>query len=372
MGDCDDLKRPSVDNGDICPLKRPKVEPVKQEKDNNPFCPESQNPEHIVVNSDLELHTGAKIPQVQFGTYKMKKEECYKGVLSALRLGYRGLDTASVYDNEKEVGQAIKDSGIPRTNLFVQTKLWRSFTGNGKNGKPKCDSELGKSLRKLGTDYVDLWLMHWPGPGRHLNYPPVRAGMDRPKKIIEGNEMKFVPETWTPQLRLETYKQMCKNVSGTGRVRALGVCNFSARQLKELLLFCNENELPRPALVQNECHPYLVAKEVRRFCADEGIIFQAYASLGAGAIKLLEDQTILKVAKLHEVTPAQVLLRWGVQHGCALLPKSVNSLRQQTNLQLFSFKLSAEEMDELDTLDQGEDGQNTMVGWLREHDPDFY
>ena len=126
------------------------------------------------------LNTGDKMPIVQFGTYKMKGEECYKSVLSAIKMGYKGLDTASVYDNEGEVGRAMVEAGVSREEVSVQTKLWRSFTGvNPKNGKPRCDAELRKSLRKLGLKYVDLWLMHWPGPGRHLNYPPVRQGMDR-------------------------------------------------------------------------------------------------------------------------------------------------------------------------------------------------
>jgi hypothetical protein len=128
------------------------------------------------------LNTGNKMPIVQFGTYKMKGEECYQGVLSALKMGYKGLDTASIYCNEGEVGRALVEAGVNREEVFVQTKLWRSFVGKDpKNGKPRCDSELRKSLRKLGLNYVDLWLMHWPGPGRHLNYPPVKEGMNRPK-----------------------------------------------------------------------------------------------------------------------------------------------------------------------------------------------
>ena len=125
-------------------------------------------------NKTFCLSSGQKLPVVQFGTYKMKGEECYQAVLAALKAGYRGLDTATVYDNEKEVGRAIVDSGVDRAEVFVQTKLWRSFVGPGKNGKPKCEAELRKSLRKLGLTRVDVWLIHWPGPGRYLNYPPVR------------------------------------------------------------------------------------------------------------------------------------------------------------------------------------------------------
>ena len=246
------------------------------------------------------------------------------------------------------------------------------FAGAGKNGKPLCDAELRKSLKRLGTAYIDLWLMHWPGPGRHLNYPPVRMGMDRPKQLIPGNEKKRVPENWTPELRLETYKYMSKHVSPSGPVRALGVCNFSLRQMKDLVAFCDVEKIPRPALLQNECHPYLISRDIRNYCKEENIVFQAYASLGAGTINLMSDQTVLRVSSELGVTPAQVLLRWSVQHGCSVLPKSVNEERQKTNLDIWGFKLSSNQMDLLDGLDQGAPGQNTMVGWLREHDPDFY
>ena len=318
----------------------------------------------------LPLNNGKTIPVVQFGTYKMKGPDSKTATLSALRAGYKGLDTASVYDNEKEVGEAIMESGIPREDLFIQTKLWRSFVGRGKNGKPKCDTELNKSIKKLGTKYIDCWLMHWPGPGRHLNYPPVRQGMDRPKVKIEGNASKMVPEDWTPAMRLDTYKEMAKHVGSN--VKSLGVCNFSVRQLQELLEFCNANNIPKPAVVQNECHPLLIATDVRNYCAQEGIVFQAYASLGAGSLGLLDNPVVKKISANHGITPAQVLLRWGLQLGCALLPKSSNSERQKTNLDIWSFKLSEDDMLNLSSCDKSVKGQNTMAGWLREHDPDFY
>ena len=318
----------------------------------------------------LPLNNGKRIPIIQFGTYKMKGPDSKVATLSALRAGYKGLDTASVYDNEKEVGEAIMESGIPRENLFIQTKLWRSFCGRGKNGKPKCDTELNKSLKKLGTKYIDCWLMHWPGPGRHLNYPPVRQGMDRPKVKIEGNATKMVPEDWTPAMRLDTYKEMAKHVGST--VKSLGMCNLSVRQLEELLIFCKGSNIPKPAVIQNECHPLLIASEVRKLCADEGIVFQAYASLGAGSLGLLEHPVVTEVAKNNGVTTAQVLLRWGIQLGCVLLPKSQNPERQKKNLDVWSFKLSDEDMMKLSSCDKSVQGQNTMAGWLREHDPDFY
>lgn len=324
------------------------------------------------TDQHVRLNNGAVMPWVQFGTYKMKGEDCYKATLSALQAGYRGLDTASVYDNEKEVGKAIVDSGVPRDQVFVQTKLWRSFVGPTKGGKkPKCEGELRKSLRRLGLAKVDLWLIHWPGPGRHLNYPPVRQGMARPKEVIAGNKEKMVPLDWSPAMRLDTYREMARFVK-SGEVGALGVCNFSARQMRQLLQFCGDHDLPRPAVVQNECHPLLPAREVRELCKEEGIVFQAYASLGAGSLGLLDNKTVVAVADRVGVTPAQVLLRWGIQGGCTLLPKSVNHARQVTNLSLWDFKLDKEDLELLRGLDTSQEGQNTMAGWLREHDPDFY
>jgi len=163
---------------------------------------------------------------------------------------------------------------------------------------------------------------------------------------------------------------MCKHVGTT--VGSLGVCNFSVRQLRQLLDFCGQHNLPRPSVVQNECHPLLTAAKVRKLCEDEGIVFQAYASLGAGSLGLLDNQTVLDIATRYNVTPAQILLRWGVQKNCALLPKSAKAERCKSNLDVWDFKIEIEDMDILDNLNTGEEDQNTMAGWLREHDPDFY
>ena len=178
-------------------MKSPKLEVkgnVKRSLAGDNDSPEDRTDcKRVKSNGDkktLSLSSGQELPVVQFGTYKMKGEECYQAVLAALRAGYRGLDTASVYDNEKEVGRAIADSGLQPGDVFVQTKLWRSFVGPGKNGKPKCEAELRKSLRRLSVERVDLWLIHWPGPGRHLNYPPVRSGSDRPKTELPANQEK--------------------------------------------------------------------------------------------------------------------------------------------------------------------------------------
>jgi len=323
------------------------------------------------VSQTTLLHTGDRMPTVQFGTYKLKGKESFEATLSALQQGYKGIDTATCYDNEKQVGEAIAASGVRREDLFVQTKLWRSYSGvDPKSKKPRCDVWLRKSLKLLGVQRLDLWLMHWPGPGRHLNYPPVKMGMERPKEVKPENASRMAPPDWTPASRLETYSFMAKHVPES--VAALGVCNFSPRQLTELLAYCSANNLPRPAVVQNECHPYLPAKEVRAICKQNGIVFQAYASLGAGLLPLLEDSTIKSLADKHNVTPGQVLLRWGIEQGVALLPKSCKAERQKQNLQVWDFSLSLEDLALIDKLDKGQENQNTMAGWLREHDPDFY
>lgn len=327
-------------------------------------------PDESVQTETFVLNSGQQMPIIQYGTYKMKGEDCFNAVVAALKVGYMGLDTASVYDNEKEVGRAVVESGVDRKKLFIQTKLWRSFVGPAKNGKPKCDAELRKSLKKLGVEMVDLWLMHWPGPGRHLNYPPVKMGMERPKVEKEENRDKKVPLNWTPAMRLDTYKEMAKFVGK--EVGSLGVCNFSARQLTDLLNFCSANKLPRPAVVQNEFHPLLLAREVRDLCKKEGIVFQAYASLGAGALGLIENKVVKNIAKKVGMNEGQVLLRWGVQHGCALLPKSSKEERMKMNRDIWGFKLDKDDMGELDNLDKSKEGQNTMAGWLRENDPDYY
>lgn len=338
--------------------------------DNSEASPDSKRVKIDSCSKTFSLSSGQKMPVVQFGTYKMKGEECYEAVLAAIKAGYRGLDTASVYDNEKEVGRAIADSGLDPADIFVQTKLWRSFVGPAKNGKPKCDAELRKSLRRLGVAKLGVWLMHWPGPGRHLNYPPVRAGQDRPKTELPANKDKMVPLNWTAQLRLDTYREMSKFVGA--EVGSLGVCNFSHRQLVELLQFCQQENLPRPTVLQNECHPLLTAEKVRSLCQQEGMVFQAYASLGAGALGLLQNSAVSLAALAHGVTEAQILLRWAVQNNCAVLPKSCKPARMKTNLDLWNFSLSESEMRSLDSLDRSCEGQNTMAGWLREQDPDYY
>eukprot|EP00658_Telonema_sp_P-2_P025477 TRINITY_DN20263_c0_g1_i1.p1 TRINITY_DN20263_c0_g1~~TRINITY_DN20263_c0_g1_i1.p1 ORF type:complete len:347 (-),score=78.32 TRINITY_DN20263_c0_g1_i1:76-1116(-) len=312
------------------------------------------------------------IPTLQFGTYRLKGPACTVACVAAFQAGYRGVDTASIYNNEKEVGAAIRQSNMDRGDVFVQSKLWRSHQGSAKVVR----SSLKRSLSQLGLEYLDLWLLHWPGPGRYLNKPPVRKAKawwrSTARERIEGNDGARVPAEWTAHTRLETWSLMADQVAA-GTVRHIGVANFSAPQLRELLEFCDRESVQPPAVVQNECHPYLNAQEVRKLCHDRGIQFQAYSSLGSGAgIGLMDDPVVVQIAQAHRKTAAQVLLRWAVQHGCAVIPKASSVERICENSEVLGFELERKEMEALDRLNRGEERQTTMATWLREFDPSYY
>ncbi len=338
------------------------------------------------------LLTGAYIPTIQLGTYRMKQPT--SPCKTALSLGkqsaalreqaYGGIDTASIYNNEAGCGQAVRsivNSGIrERRDIYVQTKLWRSHQGLTSSNKSKMQAALRSSLKKLDCEYIDLFLMHWPGPGRHLSKPPVRKckdkvwGWDSKKRDdIEGNDEIRVPKDWSAEMRLQTFKEMVQSSGPTKSVRAVGVCNFSARQLDELIRFCEKEKILKPVVVQNECHPFLPATKVREICSKHGIVFQAYASLGSGGDTLLKHEKINQIAKSHHRTPAQILLRWAVQHGMVVVPKTTSKDRMIENANIFDFELTSKDMSILDSLsDEKSVSQTTKFCWLREHDPDHY
>jgi len=331
------------------------------------------------------------MPTVQLGVYRLKGPTVLKACQTAFSpspsssssLLYSGLDTASIYGNEGQVGQVVKsvlhgnnNSKITREDLFIQTKLWRSHQGTDpKTKKSRVPGALNKSLRALGLTYVDLWLLHWPGPGRYLNSPPVRVRKPGEAIIpIEGNEKKMVPEDWSPAMRLETWSAMCKEMAA-GRARAVGVCNMTERQLRELIAFAEKEGIAKPAVVQNECHPLLPATNVRQLCNDHGIVFQAFASLGSESLALVNHEVVKSVAKNVDKTPAQVLLRWAVQKGCSVLPRSSNPSRIIENApeNIEGWTLPDDEMERLDALeDKAAKGQTTMASWFREYDPEVY
>ncbi|WJQ00801.1 aldo/keto reductase [Geobacillus stearothermophilus] len=251
------------------------------------------------------LHNGVQMPWVGLGVYKVKEgEEVKSAVRTALEIGYRHIDTAAFYENEEGVGQAIRESGIPREQVFVTTKVW-----NTDQGYETTLKAFDKSLKKLGFDYVDLYLVHWPVKGKYK----------------------------------ETYKALEK-LYKDGYVRAIGVSNFQIHHLQDVLADCEI----KPMVNQVEYHPRLTQKELLTFCRENGIQLEAWSPLMRGEI--LTEPTIVEIGKKYGKTPAQVVLRWDLQHGVVTIPKSVTPARIKENANLFDFSLTAEEMKQIDAL----------------------
>jgi diketogulonate reductase-like aldo/keto reductase len=261
----------------------------------------------------LTLNTGATIPQVGLGVWQSPRGDVTRdAVRAALRLGYGHVDTARIYGNEAEVGEAVRASGLPRASVFVTTKLW-----NADQGFDSALRAFDASLEKLGLEYVDLYLIHWPVAGQRL-------------------------ESW----------RALERIYADGRARAIGVSNFLVPHLEELLVHAKIV----PAVDQIEVHPFLQHRETRAFCAAKGIVVEAYSPLTHG--EKLRHPKVTQVAKRVKRSNAQVLLRWGIQHGMVVLPKSVNEARIAENLALFDFELDREAMAVLDALDEG-----AATGW---------
>lgn len=258
----------------------------------------------------LTLHDGVEIPQLGFGVFQVPPEDTKGVVEQALDAGYRHIDTAAAYRNEKGVGAAIVASGLAREDLFVTTKLW-----NTEQGFESTLAAFDASLGRLGFDYVDLYLIHWPVP----------------------SEGRFV-DTW----------RAFERIHREGRARTIGVSNFRVEDLERLEV---ETET-RPTVNQIELHPRLQQAELRAWHADHGIATEAWSPLAQG--ELLDDETIVAIAERHGKTPAQAILRWHLQLGNVVIPKSVTPERIRENLELFDFELSDAEMAEFERLDRGE------------------
>ena len=258
----------------------------------------------------IELNDGSEIPQLGFGTWQISREDAGEAVTKALDVGYRAIDTAAAYENEAEVGGAINGSGIDRAELFVTTKLW-----NSDQGRDRTKAAFAESLSKLGLDYLDLYLMHWPVPTKGL----------------------FV-ETW----------QAMEELRDEGRVRSIGVSNFREEDLERLA----QETGTVPALNQIELHPRLQQAELRAWHADHEIATEAWSPLAQGG--LLEDGTIETVAAHHDRSPAQIILRWHLQLGNVVIPKSSNPERIRQNFEIFDFTLSEDDMAAIERLDTGE------------------
>lgn len=259
----------------------------------------------------VTLNNGVNMPQLGFGVWQVPDEEATPAVAKALEVGYTSIDTAMIYKNEAGVGKAIKESGIDREKLFITTKVW-----NADQGYEQTLKAFDASLERLGLDYIDLYLIHWPTP-HYDQY-------------------------------IETYKALEKLYSD-GRVRAIGVCNFDIEHLERLLDECDVT----PVLNQVECHPYFAQNELKDFCAKHNIYVEAWSPLDQGG-EILTDEVVEKIAKAHGKTTAQVVLRWHLQNNTIAIPKSVTPSRIEENFDLFDFELSNEEMDAINRLDRNQ------------------
>lgn len=254
------------------------------------------------------LNDGAQIPRLGLGVFRSAAGgEARRAVLDALRIGYRHVDTARIYENEADVGAALRDSGVRREDVFVTTKLW-----NADQGYDSALRAFDESLRRLGLEWVDLYLLHWPVPGKRL-------------------------ESWRALERLAEEK----------RARSIGVSNFMPHHLDELLAHARIV----PAVNQIEVHPFLQRREAREHCARHGILVEAYSPLTKGL--RLDDPKLVAIAAGVGKTPAQVLVRWGLQHDLVVLPKSVKRARIAENAAAMDFALDTEAMGALDALEEG-------------------
>ena len=260
----------------------------------------------------LRLNNGNDIPQLGFGVFQIPPDEVIEPVGAAIEAGYRLIDTAALYGNEEGVGKALANSGVPRDELFVTTKL-----GNPDQGYDAALRAFDASLDKLGLDYVDLYLIHWPTPKRDL----------------------YV-ETW----------RAFEKIYADGRAKAIGVSNFQTNHLNRL--FAETDIIP--ALNQIELHPGLPQVELREFHAEHQVVTEAWSPIGQGQ-GLLDAPDLTAIAERVGKTPAQVVLRWHIQHGIVAIPKSANPSRIRENFAVFDFELSADDMATLDDVGSGND-----------------
>jgi 2,5-diketo-D-gluconate reductase A len=258
----------------------------------------------------LTFNDGHTIPQLGFGVYRVDPDETERIVSDALEVGYRHIDTAALYGNEHGVGRAIENSGIPRDELFITTKLW-----NSDQGEQATRDAFDLSLEKLGLDRVDLYLIHWPAPARDL----------------------FV-ETWHA---FEEFRE-------SGRATSIGVSNFRTQDLDRL---AGETGTV-PAINQIELHPLFSQLPLREYDAAHGILTESWGPLGHAAVDIFSEPAIAAAASAHGVSPAQVIIRWHLQHGLVVIPKSNNRDRMAQNFDVFGFELSADEVAAIDALNR--------------------
>nr|WP_156617532.1 aldo/keto reductase [Agrobacterium vitis] len=269
---------------------------------------------YVADQSNITFSDGNSIPQVGLGVWQTPNSEAAPAVRSALSVGYRHIDTAAVYENEEGVGEGIRSSGIDRGDIFLTTKLW-----NNEQGFDNTLKAFDASLKRLGTDYVDLYLIHWPSPHRGL----------------------FV-ETWKAFIQLKE----------EGRARSIGVSNFYPEHLKTII---DETGVV-PVINQIELHPDFQQKQAREFHQAHNIVTQSWSPLGQG--KLLDNPVIGKIAAKHGRTAAQIIIRWHIESGLVVIPKSVTPSRIEENFKVFDFSLDPQDMTEIAALDSS----STRIG----------
>lgn len=250
------------------------------------------------------LNNGIKMPMAGIGTFLLTPDEAEASVLSALQCGYRLIDTANAYVNEKAVGRAMRKSGIPRDEIFLETKLWPSFY--------EQEDAVEKTLQRLGTDYIDLLLIHQPAGNYVAGY-----------RLME-----------------KAYKE--------GKVRAIGLSNFTPEQVQEILDICEV----KPAVLQTEVHPYSQEKKLKDFLDKEGIVIQAWYPLGHGDKALIQEPLFTEFGKKYSKSNAQIILRWHIQAGNIVIPGSKNPAHIKDNFNLFDFALTDDEMAKITALDK--------------------
>ena len=263
----------------------------------------------------ITLNDGNTIPQLGFGVFQIEPDETAEAVREAIEVGYRHIDTAEMYGNEREVGEGIRTSGVDRGDVFVTSKL-----NNGLHEPDDARQAFDKTLSDLGFDYVDLFLIHWPLP-----------------TLYDGD---FV-STW----------KVLEEFHNDGRARSVGVSNFQVEHLERLAA---ETETV-PAVNQIEVHPYFANEAVRAYGQEHGIVTEAWSPIAQGEV--LDDPTVTQIAEDIGKTPAQVVLRWHIQRGDVVFPKSVTPSRMRENFELFAFELDPGDMQEISALDQGENGR---------------
>jgi 2,5-diketo-D-gluconate reductase A len=260
----------------------------------------------------IMLNDGQTIPQFGFGVFQIPPEQTAEATSAALRAGYRHIDTAQMYRNEAAVGAAIRDSGVARSEVFITSKL-----SNAAHLPADARKAFDNSLSALGTDYVDLFLIHWPLPTRY-----------------DGD---FI-STW------RTLEEFYRD----GRARSIGVSNFQPHHLRRIHQECEIT----PAVDQIEIHPYFTQDDVREFCAEHQIAIEAWSPIAQG--KVLDDPTITEIAARYGKTPAQVVLRWQIERGDIVFPKSVTPARIRENIDIFDFELSGEDVEAISALNRNE------------------